>query len=26
VANPYIDLGQGLVECIQEIYKEIEEE
>ena len=24
VANPYIDLGQGLLECIQEIYKEIE--
>lgn len=22
VANPYIDLGQGLLECIQEIYKE----
>ncbi len=21
VANPYIDLGQGLLECIQEIYK-----
>lgn len=25
VANPYIDLGQGLLECIQEIYKELEE-
>ncbi len=24
VANPYIDLGQGLLECIQEIYKQIE--
>lgn len=24
VANPYIDLGQGLLECIQEIYKTIE--
>jgi len=24
IANPYIDLGQGLLECIQEIYKEIE--
>ena len=24
VANPYIDLGQGLLECIQEIHKEIE--
>jgi len=24
VANPYIDLGQGLLECIQEIYKELE--
>ena len=23
VANPYIDLGQGLLECIQEIHKEI---
>ncbi|WP_345980677.1 NAD(P)-dependent oxidoreductase [Sulfurimonas sp. HSL3-2] len=22
VANPYIDLGQGLLECIQEIHKE----
>ena len=22
VANPFIDLGQGLLECIQEIYKE----
>jgi len=25
VANPYIDLGQGLLECIQEIHKEIED-
>lgn len=25
VANPYIDLGQGLLECIQEIHKELEE-
>jgi len=25
VANPYIDLGQGLVECIQEIHSELEE-
>ena len=24
VANPYIDLGQGLLECIQEIHKELE--
>ena len=24
VANPYIDLGQGLLECIQEIYEEFE--
>lgn len=24
VANPYIDLGQGLLECIQEIHKTIE--
>ncbi len=24
VANPYIDLGQGILECIQEIYKEME--
>ena len=24
VANPYIDLGQGLLECIQEIYKGLE--
>jgi len=24
VANPYIDLGQGLVECIQEIHTELE--
>lgn len=24
VANPYIDLGQGLLECIQEIHKEME--
>lgn len=24
VANPYIDLGQGLLECIQMIYKELE--
>lgn len=24
VANPYIDLGQGLLECIQQISKEIE--
>ena len=24
VANPYIDLGQGLLECIQEISKELE--
>jgi len=24
VANPYIDLGQGLLECIQEIHKDIE--
>ena len=23
VANPYIDLGQGLLECIQEIHKEL---
>ena len=21
VANPYIDLGQGLLECMHEIYK-----
>lgn len=26
VANPYIDLGQGLLECIQEIHKELESE
>jgi len=26
VANPYIDLGQGLLECIQEIHKEIDSE
>lgn len=26
VANPYIDLGQGLLECIQEIHKELENE
>lgn len=25
VSNPYIDLGQGLLECIQEIYKEMEQ-
>jgi len=25
VANPYIDLGQGLLECIQVIHKELEE-
>lgn len=24
VANPYIDLGQGLLECIQEIHSELE--
>jgi len=24
VANPYIDLGQGLLECIQEIHTELE--
>jgi UDP-glucose 4-epimerase len=24
VANPYIDLGQGLLECIQEIHKKLE--
>lgn len=24
VANPYIDLGQGLLECIQEIHREME--
>lgn len=24
VANPYIDLGQGLLECIQVIYNELE--
>jgi len=24
VANPYIDLGQGLLECIEEIHKELE--
>jgi len=24
VANPYIDLGQGLLECIQEIHKSME--
>lgn len=24
VANPYIDLGQGLLECIQEIHKKME--
>ena len=23
IANPYIDLGQGLLECIQEIHKEL---
>ena len=26
VANPYIDLGQGLLECIQEIHKELDNE
>lgn len=26
VANPYIDLGQGLLECIQEIHKELKNE
>lgn len=26
VANPYIDLGQGLLECIQEIHKKLESE
>ena len=26
IANPYIDLGQGLLECIQEIHKELENE
>ncbi|WP_323651229.1 NAD-dependent epimerase/dehydratase family protein [Aliarcobacter butzleri] len=26
VANPFIDMGQGLLECIQEIYKELESE
>ena len=26
VSNPYIDLGQGLVECIQEIYNELDNE
>lgn len=26
VSNPYIDLGQGLLECIQEIHKELEGE
>jgi UDP-glucose 4-epimerase len=25
VANPYIDLGQGLLECIQEIHKQLED-
>ena len=25
VANPYIDLGQGLLECIQEIHQELED-
>ena len=25
VSNPYIDLGQGLLECIQEIHKELDE-
>jgi len=24
VANPYVDLGQGLLECIQEIHKEFD--
>lgn len=24
VANPFIDIGQGLLECIQEIYKDLE--
>jgi UDP-glucose 4-epimerase len=24
IANPYIDLGQGLLECIQEIHKELD--
>jgi UDP-glucose 4-epimerase len=26
IANPYIDLGQGLLECIQEIHKELKDE
>ena len=26
VANPFIDIGQGLLECIQEIYKDLENE
>jgi UDP-glucose 4-epimerase len=26
IANPFIDLGQGLLECIQEIHKELEGE
>lgn len=26
VANPYIDLGQGLLECIQAIHKELDNE
>lgn len=26
VANPYIDLGQGLLECIQEIHKDLDSE
>ncbi len=26
VANPYIDLGQGLLECIQAIHKELDHE
>ncbi len=26
VANPYIDLGQGLLECIQQIHKEMDSE
>lgn len=26
VANPFIDLGQGLLECIQEIHKELDNE
>ena len=26
VANPHIDMGQGLLECIREVYKQIQEQ